>query len=377
MASPLETAVARRIFIIGPYPPPLNGQSNYNVAVTPLLGRFGEVEVLTTGDTLAQKLRCYAAIAWRARTFRHGDIVYTSPPGNRAKWLFAPLVGVLRLRGIVHYLHHHSYRPIAAAPDRAMQVIVAFGGRFQRHILLCGCMRDRFGEIYLAGDREKSFVLSNAYLFFHAGARMPRPARPETIGHLSVLTREKGVGHLIDSFRRLAQRRPALRLIVAGPCKDEALLAELHGLCSDFPDRVEYRGFVAGEAKARFFEDIDVLVLPTRLTDEAEPLVMLEAFSVGVDVVATGRGCIPERVIDAARLCDPVDETMDGSIIGALDSGSADWDRARDRCRAHVEQLYANSVGEAVVLLSTIFGLSGEQTRDRLGDDAASARTMP
>lgn len=366
MALPLETANPRRIFVIGPYPPPLNGQSNYNLAVTPVLSRFGNVEVLATGDTMGEKLRRYAAITWRARRFRRGDIVYTSPPGNRAKWLFAPLVAMMRLRGIVHYLHHHSYRPIAAAPDRAMQLIVALGGSVQRHILLCGCMRSRFTDIYLANDRTRSFTLSNAYLFFTASAPTPRPIRPDTIGHLSVLTREKGVGRLINSFRRLAPRRPSLRLIVAGPCKDEELLAELQGLCRDFPDRVEYRGLVMGDEKMRFFADIDVLVLPTQLTDEAEPLVMLEAFSAGVEVVATDRGCIPERVTGPTRLCTEIDETIDEAIIKVLDSGSADWETMRDRCRAHVARLHNHSIVEAVALLSTIFGLNEERTRVHL-----------
>ena len=55
---------------------------------------------------------------------------------------------------------------------------------------------------------------------------------------------------------------------------------------------VEIIGPVYNEEKKQFFSDIDLLILPS--INEAEPLVIYEAFSYGIPVVAFGVGCIQE-----------------------------------------------------------------------------------
>src|SRR5690606_11515359 len=54
-----------------------------------------------------------------------------------------------------------------------------------------------------------------------------------------------------------------------------------------------------------FFEDIDVLVFPTQYRNEAEPLVLHEAMSRKLPVIAYGRGAIPEIVGEGGVVIDP------------------------------------------------------------------------
>jgi glycosyltransferase involved in cell wall biosynthesis len=103
------------------------------------------------------------------------------------------------------------------------------------------------------------------------------------LGFIGRLTRDKGFDLLLASLDDL----PDARLITAGH-GDLATAAAAH-------HAVEHRGVVAGEEKERFFADIDVLVVPSRM-DEIAGLVIDEAAVRGVPVIASRRGGIPEYV---------------------------------------------------------------------------------
>jgi len=344
------------IWLIGPFPPPLHGQAVYNAAFAAHLRAQGELRVLATGQGAASKLAATAPILWAVLLrMRVGDVVYTSMPGQMGAWLFAIVVAALRLRGLRHFVHHHSFRAIVLGPVWVMRLVVALGGRLQHHVLLSPVMRDRFAALYLGADASRAHALSNALLFCPEHAAVPeRPSRPATIGHLSVLTRDKGVDVAIALFRRLASDQPALRLILAGPVADEDLRAEISRAVSDFPGRVDYRGAVSGAAKRDFFRDIDLFLLPTRLIDEAEPLVMMESYAAGVEFMGTARGCIPERLRTPDRLLHGDADADAARLLAVLAEGAADWTALREACGRHAERLHALAAGEARTLFDTM-----------------------
>lgn len=345
------------IWLVGPFPPPLHGQAVYNAAFAAHLRQHGDLRILTTGKNFTSKLASYGRILFAAMfRMRRTDLVYTSMPGQMAAWLFAAVVAALRLRGIRHFIHHHSYRAIVLAPVGAMQLVVSLGGRLQQHVLLSTTMRDKFAALYLGLAGARAHALSNALLFCPAVAMTPpRPQRPLTLGHLSVLSREKGVDTVICLFRLAAPADPELRLVLAGPIIDDTLEPEIAAALADFPGRVEYRGAVTGAAKQDFYEAIDLFLLPTRLIDEAEPLVMLESFAAGVEFMGSDRGCIAERLRRPDRLLSDDAAADAARILAILAEGAADWEASRQACSAHAATLYASAAGEARALFAEMF----------------------
>lgn len=348
------------IWLVGPFPPPLHGQAVYNATFAAHLRQHGDLRILATGESFASKLTGYARILFSALfRMRRTDIVYTSMPGQMAAWLFAAVVAALRLRGIRHFVHHHSYRAIVLGPLGIMRLVVALGGRLQQHILLSPVMRDRFAALYLGAEAFRAHALSNALLFCPAIATTPpRPPRPVTLGHLSVLSRDKGVDTLLRLFRQAAPACPELRLILAGPIADDTLQPEIAAALADFPSRVEYLGSVSGAAKQAFYNAIDLFVLPTRLIDEAEPLVMLESYGAGVDFMAIDRGCIAERLRSPDRLLSGDDAQNTTRILAILADDAADWNASRQACSEHAVALHASAAGEARALFAEMFSPS-------------------
>jgi phosphatidylinositol alpha-mannosyltransferase len=131
------------------------------------------------------------------------------------------------------------------------------------------------------------------------GAR-PLDGWPGPGGALGFLGRmdepRKGLIVLLRAFTRLAQARPGLRLLIAGPGDgdeiDEVLPRELR-------DRVHVLGQVDEGDKARMMASVDVFVAPN-LGLESFGIVLLEAMATGTPVLASDIEAF-RRVLDGGR----------------------------------------------------------------------------
>jgi glycosyltransferase involved in cell wall biosynthesis len=141
---------------------------------------------------------------------------------------------------------------------------------------------------------------------------------------LGALERRKNVPALVRAFDAVADRDPDLLLVIAGPdgpdrpAVDEAIAA------AHARDRVVLAGHVDRGARRALLERAAVLAYPSRYEGFGFP--MLEAMTLGVPVVASSGGALPEVAADAALLPDPNDPD---AIAEAL--RSALWDERRRR----------------------------------------------
>jgi glycosyltransferase involved in cell wall biosynthesis len=106
------------------------------------------------------------------------------------------------------------------------------------------------------------------------------------VGFLGSLTTHKGVPTLLDAFRECPR---TWRLAVAGAGPLEPLVRTRSGL----DPRIEFAGFVSGDAKDAFLDGVDILVIPSEM-EEATSLVAAEAGIRGIPSVVSNRGGLPE-----------------------------------------------------------------------------------
>lgn len=110
------------------------------------------------------------------------------------------------------------------------------------------------------------------------------PGEGGALGFLGRLDEpRKGLPVLLDAFGRLAARRPALRLLVAGPGD----LEEVHAMIPErFGERVVLLGQVSEADKVRAYHSVDVFVAPN-LGGESFGIVLAEAMAAGAPIVAS------------------------------------------------------------------------------------------
>lgn len=162
-----------------------------------------------------------------------------------------------------------------------------------------------------------------------------RRARP-TLGFIGQLVPHKGISLLLSAFR---DAPPEWRLRVAG---SGLLQPEVEARASE-DSRITFHGHITGEGKEFFFDEIDVLVIPSEW-EEPAPLVAIEAAARGIPSVVSDRGGlleIPEASVfesgnpDALR--SAVHRLVAGPQLLQQASGALLSQRERFSWRRHVE----------------------------------------
>jgi glycosyltransferase involved in cell wall biosynthesis len=141
--------------------------------------------------------------------------------------------------------------------------------------------------------------------FVHAGLPMEKifvkpnfletdPGRGEGKGNYALfvgrLTPEKGISTLLDAWRQLS---PDLRLEIAG---DGPLAPEVEKAAAELPNITWLKWLPRTEILQRM-KDASVLILPSTWY-EGFPMIIAEAFAVGLPVIASNLGSMPSIVDD-------------------------------------------------------------------------------
>jgi glycosyltransferase involved in cell wall biosynthesis len=315
------------ILAIGPTPPPYHGVAMFlrQLMAVPL-GPGVTIEHLDTADRRdasnlgrwdVENLRLGFAhlseLAGRCLRSRP-DVVYLPISQNVPAFLRDALFIIqARLIGspVVIHLHGGFFRTLYDTQPKWFQEIVRCTLKLTSGAIV---LAPEFLPIFdglMHPDRV--FVVENGAPDPGAWTlRFNRPlpdADAGTLLYMSTLTQTKGIMKLLDAVRLLREKRPRLRLRVAGRWQEESLHRDAstfiaqHGLDS----AVEFVGNVDGEKKAAFLASGDLFCLPTFYPYEGQPLVIIEAMAAGLPILSTTQGAIPSTAPDGmlGRLLAP------------------------------------------------------------------------
>jgi glycosyltransferase involved in cell wall biosynthesis len=156
------------------------------------------------------------------------------------------------------------------------------------------------------------------------------------LGFLGRIDRKKNLAVLLDAMAMLPAH---VSLDVAGDGHGELPdLMRKRAADLGLQSRVEWRGFIGGEARDRFLDDLDLLVMPSEF--ESFGMSAAEAMARGLPVVVTERMGVAELI---KRHGGGVVTTPSAAAIAAAIMG---LDEDRDALRALAEQSSAAPAGE-------------------------------
>jgi glycosyltransferase involved in cell wall biosynthesis len=137
--------------------------------------------------------------------------------------------------------------------------------------------------------------------------------------HVGVLNRTKGIQPILLSVAELAARHPGIRFTFLGEWGDRSLETWARQYIEEagIAEHVSFVGLVTGAAKWDHFARADVYLHPSTL--DGQPLSILEAMGLGLPVVASRTGAIPDTVLHGRNglLLDDVDPEH---IVAAFDA---------------------------------------------------------
>lgn len=305
-----------RVGLVCPYPWDVPGGVMAHVRdLAEVLLRLGhEVSVLAPVDDDEAALPAYVVSVGRSVPVPYNGsvarLVFGPISGRRARrWLRDGRFDVLHLHSpetslslltlfmaggpIVATFHAATVRSrVLAAISPALQPQFE---KIQGRIAVSPAARKTIVE-HLGGD---AVVIPNGVDVARFGSGEPLPGWPGPGGAIGFLGRidepRKGFPVLVDAFARIAEGRPGLRLLVAGPGDADPL----RELPAQVRDRVVLLGRVSEADKVRFLHSIDLYVAPNTGA-ESFGIVLLEAMAAGTPVVASDLDAFA-RVLDDGR----------------------------------------------------------------------------
>ncbi len=312
----------RRLLAIGPLPPPISGQSVAFELFARGIGRFGwDVETVNLSDSGPEQRRRDQSFDWRRAKEIAGVLASTWLRAPRAELIYitiaqsslgflrdilASLAGHAFHKPVVAHLHGGNFGAFYRAQNPLYRAAIRETlSHLARVVVLGEHLKADFDMI--SDWRERVVAVSNA-CDLQLGRARTAPKSTVRVLYLSYLAVGKGYLDVLTAAPLLAERLRGRRveLHFAGAfllARDayrtrEEMRTDFERRAAQAREHVEvvHHGVVTGKAKEDLLAASDVFVLPTYYDNEGQPLVVLEAITSGLPVIATDYRAIPDSL---------------------------------------------------------------------------------
>lgn len=297
-----------RLLCVMQLPPPVHGAAviNQTVASSALLASHFELEILPlafagsfedlerpSAKKLTRMVGIGARLAYALVTRRPDAVYFTLTPTGNAFYRDCLFIAIMKLAGVprIYHLHGKGIRRRLSVAWRRQVYRWAF--RDARVVHLSHRLAiDLDGLV----PRDRVMIVPNGIAARTAPARAPYAGRPRLL-FLSNMMESKGPFVLLEALGMLRARGIDFEATFAGASHTEFLDRFTTTIWRlGLERRARYIGPRYDEQKYRLFDEHDIFVFPT--SNDAFPLVALEAMQAGMPVVTTHEGALPEIVED-------------------------------------------------------------------------------
>ena len=152
------------------------------------------------------------------------------------------------------------------------------------------------------------------------------------------ITPEKGIMQLIEAMLRL-KHQPHIKLLVIGSSfygnisEEDAFVKTLKEKAAPLSDRIIFTGFIPYQRMPQYLRMADVAVIPS-VWDDPFPTTVLEAQAVGLPIITTRRGGIPEEVNEEGACLLTTGEHFVDHLTAAIDDLFHHPDKRRTMSKA-------------------------------------------
>jgi glycosyltransferase involved in cell wall biosynthesis len=192
---------------------------------------------------------------------------------------------------------------------------------------------DRMQTVHNFADVDRFRALSQ--IPGETRARLQLASSDRIIGYVGDLVERKGLQYLIRALPAILQRHPRALLLIAGSSPEDTRYQQhLRAEASRSKVAERIRWLATRQDIPELMQIMEVLALPS--LKENMPICVLEAMALGLPVVATRVGGIPEAVLhnETGLLVPPRNAAALGEALGTL----LDSPELRERLGAHGRQ---------------------------------------
>lgn len=348
--------------LIGPFSGPVHGVSVINNALYAVMVQRGlrpAIIDLSPGSrsrgpvyhavrmarTALGVLRILRAARTRRRYVMHLD-------GGSGLVYNIALALALRVAGQAVLFYHHSSRYVLA-DSALMRALLKFAGSAPQ--LFCS---EKMASLFFERYRPRGQIL----LINNAAWVTPVPStnrhgndRPLRLGFLGALSLEKGLGRAIETLRTLRRRGVSAELAIAGVASDPAARRLIDRAGTEFGSALLVRGLLQGPERDTFRARLDYFLFPSLYPHETQSLVVPEALSAGVPVIAYDHRFVGEVVGKGGLLISSTDDYA-ASAADWIHAGEDDLEGRQRRARQQFEISRVQAAGQVDRLIAWCLG---------------------
>ena len=180
--------------------------------------------------------------------------------------------------------------------------------------------------------------------------RLNCSAASRTILSVGSISRRKGHLQLLQAFGLAAERMKDIRLVICGVLADQGYYDELKDCISGMScqDRITLRPDVSKDLLFQQYKESHLFALHSQ--EESQGIVFAEAMAVGLPVVATRVGGIPDVITDGhtGHLSDYGDIQSFAFSMISLMSDISEWTRMSANCKNAAEAYSWKRIAESI-----------------------------
>jgi len=301
----------KKILFLVHLPPPIHGAAIMNSSLVESKKIRTEFDTHTINITAARSIadigrfsvgkftnsiRQALAIRSALKKFRPSIVYLTLSPTGFAFFrdAFFVYLAVQRDTRIVLHLHGKGISS-SAAESSLFRKIAAYVFRKSTVIFLSEHLVYDVREFLV----RPYFVVPNGIALVSAIEEKKWKQEKPTLLFLSNYVESKGILVLIDAVEKIAEHNRSFSVKLVGNSFDltkEEIIDIVNR--KTLQDIIEVTGPKYGEEKYEVLKNADLLVFPTFYSNEAFPLVILEAMQFALPVISTPEGGIPDMVSD-------------------------------------------------------------------------------
>ncbi len=301
MRNPKTHQTGRRVHFIAATPPPVNGMTLMSAAMRDALSETGFLSYYPVTNlrglkgvrwSILKHLQIWRCVRQASRAAHSADVCYMVPDS-----VHGLILNRIEMRHLTkHFAHvflHHHVSTYVNKRDPHMAAVIKRLGSAVTHIVLGPEMEHGLRTQY--GQDIKTLTLGNAALVPTVTAPRLR-SQLDTVGYLSHVSLPKGIDRFMETVRAVDRAGHKINAVIAGPFADQETGARVQAFIAQNPETRRYAGPVYDAQKETFWDQIDVLLFPSRYAQEAQPVTIFEALTQAIPVLATPRGCIPSQL---------------------------------------------------------------------------------
>ena len=188
-------------------------------------------------------------------------------------------------------LQHGCYRNsnLATLPMAAMISLHRLLGTWQKHVDAFIALTTFQKNLMIAAGLPEDRVYIKPHFYANPPSPVPWDNRPARVVYMGRLSEEKGVKNILEAWQKWGEKCPQLDIIGDGPLRSKLqTFTEKTGLSG----KITYWGQLPFATAQEKLGQARLLLLPS-LCFEGFPMVIREAFALGVPVAASDLGAMP------------------------------------------------------------------------------------